>query len=339
MFDDIIRELKKLERPQKLSVPILSDKKGYTDYECPREECMFKFKVNNNDWENICTDEAVYCPYCGLDAPASNWYTQEQIQHANKEAYKNLAGQVQNALKKGARRSNQKNRSSGFLSCSIEVSGPHHRSYLIPTPALEVLQLEIKCEKCSTRFAVIGSAYFCPACGFNSIERTFDDSVKKIEAKISNLNTIRKALKESVGLDQAEVVCRSMIESCIQDAIVALQRLSEQLYKNANNGTAAPSNAFQRIGQSSNLWRNLYNEGYEDWLSEKELSDLKILYNKRHLLAHREGIIDGKYLDNTNDRTYKAGQRIIIKEPDVHRLVKLVTKISIKVKVLANTST
>jgi rRNA maturation endonuclease Nob1 len=45
--------------------------------------------------------------------------------------------------------------------------------------AADVMQLEIQCDNCSARFAVIGSAYFCPACGVNSVVRTYHDSLRE----------------------------------------------------------------------------------------------------------------------------------------------------------------
>lgn len=337
MFDDIIKELDKIEKTQVVSADITPDENGYIDRECPSEKCLFTFKVNDEDWGNIFKDEVVYCPLCRHDAPAKDWYTQKQIKHIENEAYEMISGQVQTALKTGARRSNLRNRSSNFLSMTLKVSGPYHRSYILPVPASKTLQLEIKCKKCSARFAVLGSAYFCPACGFNSVKRTFDDSIEKIKSKINSLDTIRLALKKSVGPDQAEISCRSITESCIQDAIVALQRLSEELYKKAVNETEAPFNAFQRIKQSSELWKTLYNKGYEDWLSKEELFNLNVLYNKRHLLAHREGIVDDKYLKSTNDTSYKVEQRIVIKKNDINELIRLVCKIASKIKELTYT--
>ena len=45
MFEDLIKEMERLNG-QSLSVPIDSDEKGYTDKQCPSEECEFIFKVN-----------------------------------------------------------------------------------------------------------------------------------------------------------------------------------------------------------------------------------------------------------------------------------------------------
>lgn len=63
MFENILRELENLGRqPIQYKFPIEVDEDGYIDKECPNEECLFQFKIHNEDWKNICKDEAIYCP-------------------------------------------------------------------------------------------------------------------------------------------------------------------------------------------------------------------------------------------------------------------------------------
>ena len=76
----------------------------------------------------------------------------------------------------------------------LEVKGGTRRTYTLPVKYAEVIQLEIKCDKCSRRFAVIGSAYFCPACGVDSVIRAYSDSLRKIRAKNDSEETVRQAL-------------------------------------------------------------------------------------------------------------------------------------------------
>ena len=305
MFEDLTKEIKRLNG-QSVSVPIEPDEKGYIDKECPAEECKFIFKVNKDDWANIFKDEAVWCPFCRHEAPAKQWFTTEQIRHAKAEALTIVKGRIHNALKGGVK-----------------------RTYPIPIKAAESMRLEIKCEKCHSRFAVIGAAYFCPACGHNSVVRTFSDSLRKITAKKDSLHIIRKTLIESSGKDEAGLVCRSLLESCISDGVVAFQKYCEGLYSRFGE---APFNSFQRLDQGSSLWRSAIQKGYSDWLSGPELTALNILYQKRHILAHNEGIVDSRYLEKSGDIAYKEGQRIVVSETDIDALVSALDKLSKGIK-------
>jgi len=317
MFEDLIKEMEKMNR-KSVSVPISSDEKGYVDKQCPSAECEFIFKVNGEDWSNVFKDEAVWCPLCRHEEPAKNWFTIEQVEHAKAEALAVVKGTIGNALRSGAQKFNRRQPKNSFISMSMKVEGQTKRTHTIPSKAAEVMQLEIKCESCSSRFAVIGSAYFCPACGHNSVTQTFSDSLRKIRAKMESVDIVRMALNESVGKDEAELTCRSLIETCISDGVVAFQKYCEGMYEPFGK---APFNAFQRLEQSSKLWEDAINKGFQAWLSEDEIRMLNILYQKRHLLAHSEGIVDSKYIDKSGDTTYKEGQRIVISKVDVDFLV------------------
>ncbi|EIM63787.1 hypothetical protein [Desulfobacter postgatei] len=323
MFEDLIKEMERMNG-QSVSVPIESDEKGYIDKQCPSEDCEFIFKVNSDDWSNIFKDEAVWCPLCRHEAPADQWFTKEQVDHAKAEALAVVKGKINNALKSGAEKFNRRQSKNSFISMSMKVSGGKRRTHTIPAKAAELMQLEIQCENCSSRFAVIGSAYFCPACGHNSVTRTFSDSLRKIKAKKESVEVVRKALIESTGKDEAELTCRSIIETSISDGVVAFQKYCEGLYEPYGK---APFNAFQRLYQASDLWKAVIGKGFDAWLSNEEIKSLNTLYQKRHLLAHNEGIVDSKYIQKSSDTTYKEGQRIVVSGRDIESLVTILDKL------------
>lgn len=324
MFDDLIKKLESLNG-RSIQIEINSDEKGYIDKQCPAENCEFLFKVNEEDWNHLFKDEAVWCPMCRHEAPADKWFTIEQAEHAKNEALAVLSGEINHALKTGAQKFNRQHSRNGFISMSMKVDGGTYRTHTLPAKAVEIMQLEIQCESCSSRFAVIGSAYFCPACGTNSVTRTFNDSLRKIRAKINSEKIVRQALTESVGKDEAELTCRSLRETCISDGVVAFQKYCEGLYEPFGK---IPFNAFQRIDDGSDLWHKSAGHGYDAWLSLEDLHVLKILYQKRHLLAHSEGIVDAKYIEKSNDFTYKIGQRLVISTEDIESFLQMLEKLS-----------
>lgn len=328
MFKDLIKTLERMNG-QTVSIPILSDEKGYIDKQCPEKTCEFIFKVNQEDWNNTLKKEAVWCPMCRHEAPANQWFTIEQAEHAKKEASTIVQGQIHNAMLSSTQKFNRKQSRNSFISISMKVTGGQKRTQAIPAKAAELMQLEIQCEECSSRFAVIGSAYFCPACGHNSVTRTFSDSLRKIRAKRDNVELVRIALAESVGKDDAEVTCRSLIETCISDGVVAFQKYCEGMYARFGN---APFNAFQRLDQASLLWEKALQNGFDAWLSPEELKKLAIIYQKRHLLAHNEGIVDDRYIEKSGDTTYKSGQRIVIKDKDIDLLLSALEKLGSSVE-------
>lgn len=323
MFEDLIREMEHLNG-QTVFIPIESDENGYLDKQCPSDDCEFLFKVYEEDWGNIVKDVAVWCPLCRHEAQADQWFTIEQVEHAKGEAFAIVQGKIDRALRSSARKFNRNQSKNSFISISIKVEGTTNRTYAIPAKAAEAMRLEIQCEKCQTRFAVIGSAFFCPACGHNSVTQTYSDSLRKIRAKKDSIPVVRQALTRAAGKDDAELTCRSLLETCISDGVVAFQKYCEGLY--APFGIA-PFNAFQRLDQGSQIWQAVIQKGYDYWLTDTELEKLKVLYQKRHILAHNEGIVDSQYLKKSDDLSYKEGQRIVISDRDIDDLVYCLDKL------------
>ena len=326
MFELLIKELNDLERTKQISVPINADKDGYVDRQCPNDDCLFQFKVNQDDWANLFKDEKIYCPLCRHEAPSNSWFTTDQIEQAREQAIKHIHGRIDKALAQGARDFNSIQPRNSFIKMSVKVSGTKPMHYIVPVPSKEEMQLKIQCKVCNAKYAVIGSAFFCPCCGHNSAEETFDNSLKKIQDKIKHLNVIRQAV-ETISKDEAETTCRSIIETSLGECVVAFQRFCEVVFTTKALDKAIKFNAFQNIEIGASYWQELSGETYEDWLNDNEMKNLNLLFQKRHLLAHTEGIIDQKYLDKTSDTNYKIGQRIVIKEKDVIELTTLTKKL------------
>ena len=323
MFEDLIKEISRLDG-QSVSIEIETDENGYIDKQCPSEDCEFLFKVNEDDWADIFKDEAVWCPFCRHEAPADQWFTYAQVEHAQSEALAMVQGKINNALRSDAQKFNRKQPKKSFISMSMSVKGGVKRTHTIPAKAAEAMQLEIECEECNSHFAVIGSAYFCPACGYNSVLRNFSDSLRKIKAKRDSASIIKEALGAVSGVDDAELTSRSVIETCITDGVVAFQKYCEGLYQSYGQ----PSfNVFQRLDQGSRLWKEAIGKEYSDWITDQDIARLKVLYQRRHLLSHNDGIVDEKYLERSGDTKYRVGQRIVVSEKDIEDLLNILGKL------------
>lgn len=164
MFEKLIKELKKLERTKQISVPINTDKDGYVDKKCPKDECLFQFKVDEQDWEDLFDDENAYCPFCRHEAKLDSWRTTEQLEQAKDQVTKHILGRLGKALKQGARNFNLQLPRNSFIKMSVTVKGTQPYHYILPIPSKEEMQLKIHCKQCNAKYAVIGSAFFCPCC-------------------------------------------------------------------------------------------------------------------------------------------------------------------------------
>ncbi|WP_300569739.1 hypothetical protein [uncultured Acetatifactor sp.] len=315
MFENTQRMLAQMNGSMTYKMDILPDEDGYYDKECPNDDCLSKFKVNVEDWRNLFSDEAVHCPFCGHIAPARSWWTTEQIQQAQRQARDQLAAQLGQALEADAMAFNCSQPRKSFFKMSMSYSG---RTHFVNLPAMALAEMEqkIQCEKCGARYAVIGSAFYCPCCGHNSAKLTFRNTIDKVRAKINNLDTIRRAI-EAVSRDEAARTCASLVETSIPDLVVAFQRLCECVYPQIDGALPLKRNVFQRLDDGNKLWHDLVGVGYDDWITVKQYANLKKCFQQRHLLQHQDGIIDQDYLIKSGDTRYAIGQRLIISIDDV----------------------
>lgn len=325
MFKNLLKEIKETSQ---MRITIDTDANGYVDKQCPNTECEFIFKVHKEDGSTIIKAEAMWCPMCGHMAEERQWFTIDQIEQARSEALTVLQGRINQALHEDARQFNRTQPRNSFVKMSMKASAGASRTYALPIAASEVMQLEICCDSCKLRFAVIGAAYFCPGCGANSVERMFQNSLRKIRAKKDNLDLVRTAFESVDKKDDGELTCRSLVETCLQDGVTAFQKYCDRLYSSVPDLAPAPFNAFQRLRQGSELWKAATGVGYEDLLSEAQMAQLTKLFQKRHLLAHSEGVVDDKYIRESGDSAYKAGQRIGVSEAEIDTLVDYLCKLA-----------
>lgn len=135
-----------------------------------------------------------------------------------------------------------------------------------------------------------------------------------------------KTLKAMLDADEAEIMARALLEKAMQDAVTSFQRLSEQLYEE-RTGASARRNAFQNLETGSDLWASVIGATYEQLLDGAAISQLRIFYQQRHLLAHQQGIVDADYLMKSGDTTYTIGQRLLIKSANVLEFADLIERL------------
>lgn len=329
MFDKLLRELKKLEQGVMVPVQIHLDEKGYIDRQCPSEECRAEFKVLRQDWEHKVQAHVSYCPICRFEAARTEWNTDAQKEHLREAAIAHLKSTVGRAMQQDAHEFNRRQSRGGLISMSMSVK-PSQLPILIPPQAGQALRQEFDCEACSCRYSSIGAAFFCPACGHNSAQSTFAAAIRAVRDSVLILSRIRSAVEEAADKDAAENTVRQLLENGLVKLVASFQRFAEATFHELPNASAfqVRKNLFQNLNESSSLWRNATGKGFDDFLTQTELSELHRFFQQRHLLAHREGIVDEDYLTRTSDTSYSIGQKLVVKDQMVLRLAELVEKLS-----------
>lgn len=325
MFDKTLRYLKNLERESQILIPVDDDDDGYLDRECPSEHCGFQFKVFSEDWTEKARGNDVFCPACGHNENSEHWWTQQQVDYIHAAGIAQVQAGLNKALRADAARFNRRQPRNSFLSLSLDVK-PQPRQVALPSVATEPMQQRITCPSCGCRYAVIGAAYFCPTCGHNSAERDFEKTLAGIKDRLNTLEQIRKITNDR---DASELMVRAIIEYGLQEVISAFQRVIETLFSSFNTPPKARRGAFQNLSEGSVLWEQATGRSYESYLGADSLRTLHKMFQQRHLLAHRQGMVDEAYITKSGDRSYRVGQRIVVRAEDVIETIELVEKLLI----------
>jgi len=324
MFDELMRELRRLEGPHEIRVPLASDEEGYLDRECPAPECLFQFKVHQDDWRDRVRDEEVFCPSCGHAAHSRSWFTREQLEHGKQVAIAQMKGRIGMAMRRDAASWNGRQPRNSLIRITLDVKTAP-APVLVPAAAAAAMRLRIACAECGCRYAVIGAGFFCPCCGHNSAALMFAQSLAAIRNALDALPAIRTAISDR---DTAETTVRLVIENGLQNAVTAFQRYAEALYSRHPSAPRARRNAFQNLDEGSVLWEAAFGKRYSDHVDAGALALLTRMFQQRHLLAHRQGLVDEDYIARSADAAYRIGQRLVVREAAVRECLVLVESLA-----------
>lgn len=322
MFDEVFRALDKLKQGTDMRVQISLDDDGYFDRVCPSAECGSTFKVLFEDWKAKVPDDKAFCPICRIEAEPTEFNTPEQLMYFGDAGQAEITNSLVKAFQSSAEAFNRK-QPRGFVTMQLHVNAPAVR-VPIPPEAAEAMTIQVACEACNCHYAVIGVGYFCPACGHNSADVTFYQSIECARNAIAALPAIKSNLADR---DIAAQVVQKLMEDTLGNLVTAFQYFAAVSYPRLPAATSTPRrNAFQNLTEGNELWHAAGGRKYADILGKVEMADLKRLFQQRHVLQHTQGIVDQEYLDRSGDSTYVVGQRIVVREQTVRRLADLLIK-------------
>ncbi len=336
MFDNLIRELRKLEGSNEVPAEIELDDKGYIDRYCPFEDCGTRFKLMFEDWKNTVRDEVVFCPLCRHEADCTQWNTPEQSEYHRSLANAHVQKTIGKALQRDTSRFNSRRKKSGLVNITMSHR-PNRLPVAIPASATFVMTQEFQCVECKCRYSSIGIAYFCPACGYNNIFETFMKSIETVSKTIEALPSIRQALTNLQDENVAEDSIRQILENSLCKIVAYFHKYAESCFsKLANSGQfTLRRNIFQRLEESNTIWQSATSKGYTEILSDSEYQKLNMFFQQRHLLEHQDGIVDQEYIERAKDCRFAKGQRLIVSDSSVSELAAIIKKLSLAISIVA----
>ena len=280
----------------RISVPITADEDGFTGRECPNTECEGYFKIVSGtglEGDGL----PCHCPYCGHTAGHDEFWTQEQVRYAKSVAMRRISDAIRKDLK--SLEFSQKPRGPFGIGLSMKVkTGPplpihHYREKEVETTVV--------CTNCSLRYAVYGAFAFCPDCGQHNSQQILG----------ANLEVVRKMLDLAESYDNDLRI--KLIENALEDCVSAFDAFGRELCRVHADRTSNPATMNRmRFQNLVHARAELQTIGVEMTaaITMDAWEQAFMLFQKRHLIAHKLGVADQEYVNRSGDRNAVPGRKV-----------------------------
>ncbi len=299
--------LRNLPSQFSISLPVGDD--GLLGRECPESACAgyFKLKPGTGLPGSSCV-----CPYCGHAGEASDFHTKDQVEYAKSVVINKVTGAFLEDLKSMARSTH-----GGFI--TMKVSGSAHpiRRY-----SEQDLETHVNCDKCSLEYAIYGLFAFCPDCRQHNSEQMLEKNLLLAERML--------ALTDGGVID---VDLRAhVIGDALENVVSAFDGFGRETVRVHSARATAPNRAaaisFQNlVGAQGNI-RALFGIDLSAPLSSDEWNAVCRCFQKRHLLAHKMGVVDEAYLLATSDPNSVRGRKVAVETSEVRELIASIRRVA-----------
>ena len=294
-----------------VNVSIDPDDDGFIGRECPITQCEGYFKITPGT--GLSGSPTCYCPYCGHSADHDEFSTKEQVEYAQSVAFNRYTDELLKGLRRHEFRSKPQ---GGLINFSMKVTGsPHPIAYYRE----KLLETEVTCASCTLRYAVYGVFAVCPDCGAHN-------SVQMLEKNLE-LATKQIALAASVDAELAEY----LINDALENEVAAFDGFGREIcLVNATKSSAPPKAeklSFQNLPRAQEQVRKLFGFDLTSAVKPDEWATASRCFQKRHLLAHKMGVVDHSYVNETGDTQAVVGRKIRITGSEVEELAEILRRI------------
>ncbi|QDU94097.1 hypothetical protein Pla8534_18830 [Lignipirellula cremea] len=304
-----MRHLRRLGNIFEISIP--PDENGYVGRECPECEQYFKITLGTGitDGEPPCN-----CPYCGHCSGQDQFFTQAQIEYAQSVAINKVTTAFIKDLK--SLEFNHRPKGPFGIGISMKVEGR-------PEPICHYSELQLEeeviCDNCTLRYTIYGIFAYCPDCGRHNSRQILDKNLALAQKQI--------ALASQVEADLAA----HLISDALENGVSAFDGFGRETCKvHASKATDPPKAekiSFQNISGAQKNVQQLFGIDLASGLDATEWTNACRSFQKRHLLAHKMGIVDEAYVKATADPSAVVGRKVSIQTTEVEALLDCIRRL------------
>lgn len=288
---------------RRVNVPIRPDKDGYLGRECPVKECLGYFKITPGT--GIKGPAPCHCPYCGHSGEPNTFFTQEQLKYAESVAIRKLTDAVFNDLKS----LEFEHKPQGMFGIGVSLKVKQSPGLPIRYYREKKLETEVLCDKCTLRYAIYGVFGWCPDCGVHN----------SLQILAKNLELANKELKLA---ETAEAeLANHLIGDALENVVSAFDGFGREVCSKK-----ASDVSFQNLTGARRKVQQTFGFDFADGMSADEWGHACRIFQKRHLLAHKMGVVDAEYVQKANDPGAVLGRKICLDSSEVMSAILLIDK-------------
>ena len=294
-----------------IPISILPDENRFTGRECPQPDCEGYFKIEFGTGLKG-TGLPCHCPYCGHAAAHDQFWTKEQIEYARSVAIRRIT----DAIHKDFKEMEFDHKPQGAFGIGLSLKVKRGQQAPIHYYREKQLETEVICTNCTLRYSVYGVFAFCPDCGQHNSIQILDKS----------LEVVGKMLEMATRTE--EVLAERLIENALEDCVSTFDGFGRELCRvhanKARNSAKAERMNFQSLEAARKRFLDLFGIDLSAEVEPEEWRAAVVAFQKRHLIAHRLGVVDQDYIDKTGDDRAVVGRKIIVDADEVKRLARTV---------------
>ncbi len=283
------------------SIPITPDEDGYLGRECPVEECLGYFKITPGT--GVKGPAPCHCPYCGHSGDNNTFFTQEQIEYAKSVVLR----QVTDALHRDLKSMEFDHKPRGGFGIGISLKVTRGAQHPIRYYREKELETEVVCDSCTLRYAIYGVFGWCPDCG---VHNSFQILSKNLELAKKELTLAESAEKE---------LADHLTGDALENVVSAFDGFGREvcLRKGADI-------RFQGLPGAQRRVQEQFGFDFSDAVTPEQWEAVCRIFQKRHLLAHKMGVIDEDYVHKSKDPGAIVGRKIRVRPEEVTSSIALV---------------
>ncbi len=293
--------------PSQFSISIPPDENGLIGRECPKTDCESYFKIQPGTGLKG-EDLPCHCPYCGHEAGQDKFFTKAQVEYATSVVLNQVSGALLKDLK--SLEFDHKPRGGFGIGISMKVSG---RATPVSRYREQDLETEVVCDKCTLRYMIYGVFGFCPDCGVHN----------SLQILGKNFDLIEKLL--AIAEAQENSVSRQLIENALEDCVSAFDGFGRETCRVFAGKAANPKKAgeirFQNITGAVERVVEEFGITFSDAVDPENWAKIQRAFQKRHLLAHKMGVVDEAYQKAAGAAGSVIGRKVSITKDEIHELL------------------